>query len=304
LHKPCRFAKILSNLSKRISFSDMSRGKQLLAGRPARCWQRSNRRRFGTFPEEHEELVALFATRGQMSYLIDGQIALMRPGVLLFAFAGQAHVLLSESRDFDMWVFLVSGDFLPQQFRKNTLPPLTRTEAADHHGPRLLPPKAREELGMLAEIVSGEEDQKRKEFGIRWWLGRAWKHWTEAGPETSRHVHPALDQAVLSIRRDPSQSLEDLANDAGMSVDRLGQLFRKEMKEGFVAFRNRTRLSRLDEVIETQTNLNLLEAALEAGFGSYPQFFRVFKKLRGVSPYAYYKDDGLITGAANDSELQ
>lgn len=282
----------------------MSRGKQLLAGRPARCWQRSGRRRFRTFPEEHEELVALFATRGQMNYLIDGQIALMRPGVLLFAFAGQAHVLLSESRDFDMWVFLVSGDFLPQQLRKNTLPPLTRAEAADHHGPRLLAPKAREELAILAETVSVEEDPKRQEFGITWWLGRAWEHWTKAGPETSRHVHPALDQTVLSIQRDPSQSLENLAKDAGMSVDHLGQLFRKEMNEGFVAFRNRTRLSRLDYVIEAQTNLNLLEAALEAGFGSYPQFYRVFKKLRGVSPFAYYKEDSLIAGAADDSELR
>ncbi|GGE44497.1 hypothetical protein [Actibacterium pelagium] len=60
----------------------------------------------------------------------------------------------------------------------------------------------------------------------------------------------------------------------------------------------------MDAVIEAQSILKQREAALEAGFGSYPQFFCVFKKLRGVSPYAYYKKDSLIAGPPNDSDLQ
>ena len=98
-----------------------------------------------------------------------------------------------------------------------------------------------------------------------------------------------MDQAVLEIKRNPELELERVAGCVGISADRLGQLFRREMGEGFVTFRNHTRLSRMDELMEVSPDANLLNAALESGFGSYPQFYRIFVKARGVSPYNYYK---------------
>lgn len=238
-----------------------------------------------------------------MNYLIDGQIVHMRPGVLLFAYAGQAHVLLSETRDFDMWVFLVADVLLPEGSRGASLPPLYVAEADGRLGPRLLSPKAREELAGLADNIATDNDPERQELGIAWWLGRAWHHWLNSGTGASKHVHPALDRAVLAIKEDPTQSLEQVAQLVDISSDRLGDLFRKEMDEGFVAFRNRTRLARLDGAIESDPGINLLGAALDAGFGSYPQFYRVFRELRGVSPYAYYKKGEIETEPANDFGL-
>jgi AraC-like DNA-binding protein len=58
-----------------------------------------------------------------------------------------------------------------------------------------------------------------------------------------------------------------------------------------VGFRNRARLEAVDRIAEAQEGCTLTEAALEAGFGSYAQFFRVFRALRGVAPHAYYRDD-------------
>ena len=70
------------------------------------------------------------------------------------------------------------------------------------------------------------------------------------------------------------------------------------MGEGFVAFRQRARLDELDRIIADRPNTALLAAALEAGFGSYPQFYRAFRALRGCSPYAYYKSsDGAVLTA-------
>ena len=40
---------------------------------------------------------------------------------------------------------------------------------------------------------------------------------------------------------------------------------------------------------------NLLEAALEAGFGSYAQFHRVFRRMLGVNPHEY------VTGRDHDA---
>ena len=276
----------------------MSRGTKILAGAPAACWQRSARRRFGTLPETHDELVVLFATHGQMNYLIDGQIARMRPGTLLFALAGQAHVLLSETRGFDMYVFLVSGRFVPPEARGRSLPPLTLNEAGDLTGPRLLSATARDELQSLAGILVEESDTERQHLGIKWWLARAWQHWQQAGSHAAERLHPALDRAARAIRQDPSLSLPDIAHQVGVSPEHLGRLFRSGMGEGFVAFRQRARLDELDRIIADRPNTALLDAALEAGFGSYPQFYRAFRALRGCSPYAYYKSsDGAVLTA-------
>ena len=280
----------------------MSRGTEILAGAPAACWRRSAQRRFGTLPETHDELVVLFATHGQMNYLIDGQIARMRPGAMLFAYAGQAHVLLAETRGFDMYVFLISGCLLPPEARGRSLPPLTLNEAEDLTGPRLLPVTARDELKALADALVDETDPERQYLGIRWWLAQAWHHWQQAGTDAAERLHPALDQAARTIKRDPSLSLPELAESVDISPEHLGRLFRSGMGEGFVAFRQRARLDTIDRIIADHPKTTLLDAALEAGFGSYPQFYRAFRALRGCAPYAYYNssDGAVLTAEAAD----
>lgn len=278
----------------------MSRGTEILAGRPAACWRRSTQRRFGSMPEVHDELVVLFATHGQMNYLIDGEVVRMRPGLLLFAYAGQAHVLLSETRGFDMWVFLVSGQLLPRKHRGQSLPALTLAEAAGMLGPKHLGISARNELNELARTIAEEEDHDRQLHGIKWWLGRAWGYWQTTKADRAQRLHPALDQAALAIKRDPSRDLVDLAAEVRVSPEHLGRLFRKEFGEGFVSFRNRARLTRLDGILEVSPQSNLLQSALDAGFGSYPQFFRTFQKLRGQSPWAYYKKGNSALPRSNE----
>ena len=280
----------------------MSRGTEILAGKPADLWQRSARRRFRSVPEVHDELVVLFATEGRMSYLIDGQVVRMRPGVLLFAFAGQAHVLLSETRSFDMWVVLASGKLLADFGFGEILPPLGVGEAAELTGPRLLMRREMEELDDLARVLAGETDVDRKSLGIRWWLSRAWLHWQMAGMDAAEKLHPALDRAAFMIKRDPTIRLTDVAAVVGVSPEHLGRLFRGELGETFVSFRNRARLERIDGILAEAPKANLLQSALDAGFGSYPQFYRTFRALRGQSPRAYYKgESNWQSGEASDA---
>ena len=259
-----------------------------MAGQPADIWQRSARRRFRSVPEVHDELVVLFATAGRMNYLIDGQIVRMRPGILLFAFAGQAHVLLSETKNFDMWVVLVSAGLLSET-QIHCLPPLTVHEAVGMTGPRLLMRSEMEELDGLASVLAGETDADRKSLGISWWLSRAWGHWQKAGSDAAQRLHPALDQAAFTIKRDPSLRLTEVAGAVGLSPEHLGRLFHSELGEAFLSFRRRVRLDRVDGILAETPKANLLQAALEGGFGSYPQFYRTFRALRGQSPHAYYK---------------
>jgi len=88
---------------------------------------------------------------------------------------------------------------------------------------------------------------------------------------------------------------EDTALDAGRIARRLevsagwfARIFKAEMGMSLVEYRNRLRLDRVDALLD-QGSRTLLQAARDAGFGSYAQFHRIFRKLRGVTPREYVR---------------
>ena len=85
-------------------------------------WRRSLRRHRPTGAEAHQELVVLLGLEGSAQYLVDGLVYALRRGSLLWAMAGQQHVLLSETAGFDMRVVLVADAALPEH--RSGLPPL------------------------------------------------------------------------------------------------------------------------------------------------------------------------------------
>lgn len=93
---------------------------------------------------------------------------------------------------------------------------------------------------------------------------------------TVRHVLAALE-------RDPCVRGQELAQELHISPAHLARVFKTEMGASLVEYRNRLRLqSFLDEVGAGETNL--IRAALGAGFGSYAQFHRVYRRLVGGTP--------------------
>jgi AraC-like DNA-binding protein len=94
-------------------------------------------------------------------------------------------------------------------------------------------------------------------------------------------------QRVLDALGDqPKVSAQRLARDLGISSGHLARLFRTEMGISLVEYRNRLRIERFLSLAD-RSGVNLLDAALEAGFGSYAQFHRVFRKLVGTTPREY-----------------
>ncbi len=107
--------------------------------------------------------------------------------------------------------------------------------------------------------------------------------------------HPTLRRAVHMLSRDPSLSGEVLATRLGISLSRLARLFKSGLRMSLVDYRNQIRLERFSALVDGGTR-NLLKAALEAGFGSYAQFHRVFRAARGKSPREYYSSRGPTRG--------
>ena len=84
------------------------------------------------------------------------------------------------------------------------------------------------------------------------------------------------------------------ARAAGLSPARLSRLFKQQTGISLTSFRQRKCLERFIRLYRTGARYTLIEAALLAGFGSYPQFHRVFCRLMGMNPAAYKKSVDII----------
>jgi AraC-like DNA-binding protein len=69
-----------------------------------------------------------------------------------------------------------------------------------------------------------------------------------------------------------------------MSVSHLSRLFAQELGQDLRDIRNRKRVERVIELLRGGHTKSLTEAALEAGFGSYSQFHRIYTRVMGLSP--------------------
>ena len=101
---------------------------------------------------------------------------------------------------------------------------------------------------------------------------------------------------VHALHNDPSLSGRELAKKFAVSPTKLGHIFNEEMGIGLVEYKNRLRVERFLTLVAPGGG-NLMQAALDAGFGSYAQFHRVFRELLGATPREY------ISGPArNDAD--
>jgi AraC-like DNA-binding protein len=93
-----------------------------------------------------------------------------------------------------------------------------------------------------------------------------------------------------SLADDPSLSGSSLAKRHRMSVSRLARLFRAEFGMSLIDYRNRLRMDRFLALMDSRTSVDLLTNALDAGFGSYAQFHRIFRARYGKSPREHLRE--------------
>lgn len=98
-----------------------------------------------------------------------------------------------------------------------------------------------------------------------------------------------MAQARSLLAKDPRQWTRDtLAEAVGMSPAHLSRRFSSEFGLSLTDHRNHLRLVKATEALR-EGDLNVTDVAFEAGFGSYPQFHRVFLKTMGCTPAQWRK---------------
>lgn len=106
--------------------------------------------------------------------------------------------------------------------------------------------------------------------------------------QISSQLHPAVAEAVRLLsrpeRKSDPLSLQELSDRVGLSPSHLSRLFAGQVGIRLNHFRARQCHERFLELRRAAPGKKLLNLALEAGFGSYAQFHRVMKSLKGCSP--------------------
>ncbi|HEX9046184.1 MAG TPA: helix-turn-helix domain-containing protein [Verrucomicrobiae bacterium] len=236
----------------------------------------------------HAELEFNLVTQGDGLYLLQNRKYRIRRGDLLWLFPAQEHVLVGQSPDFEMWI----GVFKPRTVRRLAAAAAAKVLSAANPPGEYCRRLAQRALTWLEElfsiIVATEKPPAHFNIELAYALLAAWQHFERAANVPVQDVHPAVEKAARLIRNDhASARLDELARKSGLSAHRLSRLFKQQTGVALVEFRNRQRVERFLEIYGTGQRRTMLDAALEAGFGSYPQFHRVFKRITGQSPARY-----------------
>lgn len=222
-----------------------------------------------------------------MQLAVHGRSLRLGAATICWLGPGQRHQVLSRSADIEGWRVTVGPPIVSMMGR-----------AGGDDGPFCGPAPSTAVLSRLtawdqrwlyerlAELVDAPAGAPETPLGVAFVLLRAWR----AGL-LSHNPDPAASAAVLQVMRllaDPATSTQwtatRLARAVGMTPGNLARRFRLETGRTLTDFRLQGRLNRYLDVSDDEHGLSITEAAYEAGFGSYAQFYRVFVRSMGTSP--------------------
>jgi len=104
--------------------------------------------------------------------------------------------------------------------------------------------------------------------------------------EDIRQIYQVRDTLVQQVDTPPA--LEQLAKDAGMSVSKLGRLFRQVFGESVYHYYQKIRMQQAAYLLREQ-HLSVAEVGYQLGFTNLSHFSRLFEKHIGVKPKKYSK---------------
>jgi AraC-like DNA-binding protein len=246
---------------------------------------------FSTFypTHYHDEFEVNVALWGRARVRIGRDVVDLVPGTQLWLAPGQEHALQRVSPDFSMWVLSFRPEVALSTQKSVGVDVLARRE---RFGLCQLPPARLRQLSALCSGQVAREHPRDLNPLAKHFLSLALRAWDEraAAPDSDRASgllgpHPAVARAVALLGRpDAHFSLQDIATACELSTTRLSRLFNEQIGLSIVQFRNHLRVQMFIRLFGRGERWNMLETALQAGFGSYPQFYRAFRQVTGYAP--------------------
>ncbi len=263
-------------------------------------------------PHRHAEIECNLVISGEITYLLGNQRFTLKEGELLWLFPHQTHQLVDRSYDAKCYVvvftpelverscrseahrkLIKSKDWLPseQLFSKKLSSSTMADLARQMEGlvPGMFDARTLNRevgFGLNSGFSYDHEDPDFLNAGLAYLLLRCWREdgsFTEVSGTTA--LHPSIRKAILLLEKSGGELTGTaLAEQCHISSSHLSRLFHKEVGVTMKRYKHSLQLARFWKAFESGSRPNLLEAAYEGGFGSYSQFFRVFKEFYGYSP--------------------
>ena len=247
----------------------------------------------------HAELEVNLVVRGTASYLLGDRRHALTRGTLTWLFPGQDHVLVEESADHELWWAV----FRPALVARIATAPHARTlleeDPVGQFSRRLHSGRVRRLGALFHEVRDADTaDDVLVNAGLAYLLAFAWRAFLDSDDVVAGvDLHPAVETVARMLQADPDAGdLATLARAARLSSSHLSRIFKEQTGVSISRFRNQQRLQRFLRLYAGGRRTTALAAALEAGFGSYAQFHRVFREQTGRSPSA-------LRTAATDDDL-
>jgi AraC-like DNA-binding protein len=247
-------------------------------------------------PHRHAELELNLVVRGSATYLLGDRRRALTAGTLTWLFPGQDHVLVDESADHELWWAVFRPALVTRIATPDHAAPLREEDPVGQFSHRLDAGRARRLDALFNEVQDAQTvDDVLVNSGLAYLLSFAWRIFLDSDDVFEGvDVHPAVETVARLLRADPAAGdLTTLARAASLSPSHLSRIFKEQTGVSIGRFRNQQRLQRFLRIYGRGRRTTALAAALEAGFGSYAQFHRVFREQTGRSPSA-------LRTAAND----
>ena len=262
------------------------------------------------FSHCHEELELNLIVNGEVTYVLDGRSYTSGRGSLLWMFPSQEHQLINRTPDAEYYVAVFKPNLIERACKSRAYREL-KEESPRKDGllRSILKPTQMTRLESLmeaamegsidADILNREggfgiesdfryshPDPDALNAGLRYLLLLSWRYQSEMNSGAESHaLHPSVRRALAFLsEQDENESLESLAKRCGVSAAYLSRIFRRQVGIPLSQYRNSLRLGRFWESYSQESSQTLTEAMFAAGFGSYAQFYRVFKEAYGRGP--------------------
>ncbi len=258
----------------------------------------------------HVELEVNLVIRGEITYVTGGKRFTFPARTLLWLFPAQEHQLVNRSSDAANFVAVFKPELIVRSCHSDAYAGLTRKtplNAGVLH--TLLDPESFDLVRRTMESLmpgSLDADLLNREAGFGLNPHFSFRHADPDGLNAGLHhllllcwrsqrtgrlleppiaLHPAVSRAIQRLG-DPEWEgdLGTLATTCGISPAYLSRTFHQQIGVPLSHYRNTLRLSRFWDLFREPRQRTLSEAVFEAGFGSYAQFFRVFRQTYGTGP--------------------
>lgn len=229
-------------------------------------------------PEHHHSVWELNQLQcGEIEYEVGDARGTLTAGECIFIPPETPHVLVRASTDAALWVLEVRQSLMehaagsrPLGHAFVTRPPLEHFRAVSRAARKLwLRPRGEELVRATAAVL----ELLSKPSG-------------NVAPRGPMPAHPAVTRArriCEQLTDEGEVAIDELARRAGISGSRLAHLFQEQVGITPLQYRN---YCKVQEFVRRWDGAerSLLQVALEAGFGSYPRFHRVFSQVCGSPP--------------------